>query len=785
MKKLEAITAKKFVSYEEATLRLRPGITVIHGSNLDRPESKSSNGAGKSLIVSLLPDIRYGSPPLPMKAKKSWKETFKKGTEQGIVIIDEHDNKFEITRTSTKLIVKKNGKDEAFRKKSDVEESVLEKLIPQNEEQFFTLNYLDTKRPPVLQYGTDAQRHHFIEKLYKLDIYNQLGEVVKKDWEKTQRLVQEIEVLDRQLSDKSRDIKGDPKDLKEKQEKLLRKSEKIRKRVSDLLASRQQCRTFITLAEGLDLNSGIEVLESKLKTLRRAKKEKQEARSLALGNNKKHEAFSSLQETRERLEKELEQYSDVVVDKTIQDRIREDTQSLDTLEENIRNNEEASNRIKKLKERVKEAESFDVDLKEKLKKQAEEHGTEKLGKQLTKERVLLKELRANLVDTKEHFEDHDDQNCPICATALDKETMAFIVDKKEKRIKEISAKIEILERMIEYVKNIETIQEYREQIKEEQKNITWKGLFSPDHLRKKIEENEALLGKMRKKVICKGKLKELPEAVDAPLTDLEPLDAELEKLEEKIERVTKTLDAQQSLNKLELPFRRVQEAQDKQETIDESLQQYQPLLDTVQEKLNRVSTDATRAETLSEEVGKLSESIKDLTLKTADHKIKAALRKAFGPRGIRKQRVAEIGAALETAFNDYAHQIFDFPIKFEIIITDTKFQILAHRNGGVSDVRKLSGAESRYFSLLTMLTLIQFAPSDMRLDTVILDEMESNLDSVFRKRYVEIFLPLLLTLCPKIIVVTPLLEKELFIPKSYVYVVEKKNNVSRLKKIRG
>ena len=73
----------------------------------------------------------------------------------------------------------------------------------------------------------------------------------------------------------------------------------------------------------------------------------------------------------------------------------------------------------------------------------------------------------------------------------------------------------------------------------------------------------------------------------------------------------------------------------------------------------------------------------------------------------------------------------------------------------MSDVRHLSGAESRAFSLLFMLSVLPLIPSNRRTNLCILDEFEAGLDEPTRNLLVSQYLPTLNQIVEHIIFITP------------------------------
>jgi len=83
-----------------------------------------------------------------------------------------------------------------------------------------------------------------------------------------------------------------------------------------------------------------------------------------------------------------------------------------------------------------------------------------------------------------------------------------------------------------------------------------------------------------------------------------------------------------------------------------------------------------------------------------------------------------------------------------------QIKILVHRPEGVSDVRKLSGAESILFTLILVMSQLMFVPKSRRLSLLVLDEPTAS----FSEGTIELFrklLPHLTQIIPSVLIVTP------------------------------
>jgi DNA repair exonuclease SbcCD ATPase subunit len=160
-----------------------------------------------------------------------------------------------------------------------------------------------------------------------------------------------------------------------------------------------------------------------------------------------------------------------------------------------------------------------------------------------------------------------------------------------------------------------------------------------------------------------------------------------------------------------------------------------------------------------------------------------ALSEAYGPRGIRVAAIKNLAQLYCNNLNRYASLVFRERYIFSIQIQNREFQLLVHRaKKHLSDVRYLSGAESRLFSLLSLLALLPLLPDNLRSNICILDEMEANLSRSSRELFVREFLPVLQKMVPNIFIITPLTAQDFYIPQAKNLRVVRQNGVSTITK---
>lgn len=133
------------------------------------------------------------------------------------------------------------------------------------------------------------------------------------------------------------------------------------------------------------------------------------------------------------------------------------------------------------------------------------------------------------------------------------------------------------------------------------------------------------------------------------------------------------------------------------------------------------------------------------------------LAQAYSKKGMPTLMIKTICSRLEDVINKYASYVFpeDYSFSFQL---DTQFSITVTRKYQgkevTSDVRKLSGAESKLFSILLLIGLLTFIPESRRTNLLILDEPDASMGQETVDLLLQ-FLKVLNKIVPNIIVITP------------------------------
>lgn len=175
-------------------------------------------------------------------------------------------------------------------------------------------------------------------------------------------------------------------------------------------------------------------------------------------------------------------------------------------------------------------------------------------------------------------------------------------------------------------------------------------------------------------------------------------------------------------------------------------------------ELSDLRVSWSKVQTTLEDIKELRVERKSLAEKAQDSEACSVLTEAFSPNGVRREMISDVCGLLNDHINSYASFAFSEDFKFEFEL-DTQFSITVTRRFGkkthVSDVRRLSGAEKRLFSLVLVPALISFLRPADRPSVLILDEPTATMGEDNKASFVRL-LPILNKVIPTIIVITPL-----------------------------
>lgn len=211
-------------------------------------------------------------------------------------------------------------------------------------------------------------------------------------------------------------------------------------------------------------------------------------------------------------------------------------------------------------------------------------------------------------------------------------------------------------------------------------------------------------------------------------------------------------------------------------------------LSSAQTEHSTRTKDLTRYGVYTEQIISLSKRLKELRHLHEQVPVLQALTEAYGRSGLRLDRLKTMASAFEQLVNDSIPLLLSpktnktLP-RFSVSVLDDGVNISFHRKGLTSDLSTLSGCEEKVWKLLSAYALIRLLPDRMRCDTMILDEMETNMRRDIRSMFARSFLPALVEAGIKVLVISPMDSSEFPVPFDRAYRVVPKSDVSTLLRV--
>lgn len=751
------------VYLEKAKLDLgRTGLTVVKGWNKNsRSKGKVRNGTGKSLMLSTLPNVLNSTSPAITVGKRSTgvkDSMFDKPTSRVEFQLRSGKHLYKITKSrkgkGLRYRVLKDGKDQKIPTTTKAE-AYVKRIFPLSEKEFYTYVYLNGNRPFPLQMGSSSDRMQFFSDLFHLEQYDKVRE--------------ELNARKRALRDHE-----------------IRAKEQ-RRQLSELLVERKDLGTddAATLRAKLgSVDKKLPVLEEKLASLN------------ALKNG--HETY-----------RHHPQWHDL--DKEISVK-----QHLESLQNRIDKLGKAQKLWDKYQAYVELAKSYEkksgkaTELVLKYGKGIEdvelvERSIAKYDRKIAEYRSMLKPLSVKADKPKE---------VPKAACALGKfpshdKYLAYI----DAEVDKIDELVGFYERAAELSASSGTCLLCEQKVK------------GSKHLHKKQKELEFRRGTLlsqRPRLVTAKAYTEYSTALKAYEKESERVGAERDALEQRISKLElgvgklrKALKGMQWLEAnpkpkwdKEIPSK---PKQDRDEYVKRSrslelllpvekvlrglgkiskaeVERVRTECTDVSSRISKLGIEKIKLEQVLERRSQLSKKIKSVkaSLLTIEQELEDAplldaLLELYSSKGKKLEVMKLFAKTLEQRMNDNAPLLFPEPMKFEFEPDATSFSIIVTRGIGkkakTSDVRFLSGAESRQFNLCIVLSMLPLIPARRRTNIIVLDEINANLSEAATDLFAQQFLPTLQQVVPHVIVITPL---DTSYPNAKTVTVVKEGHSSKL-----
>lgn len=720
--------------FKDTQFTFEKGLSVVYGLNRSGGKfSTNANGAGKSFLLSQLSEILFEQPVIGERQDKV-------KTGQRTLSLSVGGKPWVIRRQESKIEIKVEGRLKKFRTPTIAREW-LKRNLPWTPEEFGTFIYLDSRVPHPLVMGSSVERKRFFTSFFGLDTIDserKLFLASLAEISKTKAAYDELyaeykrstaDLLDREANDVLglRIDKGE-RALANLQAKNLALQE-VSRLVSFATASRDQILELRKACHNEDLTE-----ESFQECLTDAKwnlKHNSENLESALeweAYNRDNKAYREAIENLTPIGRKLlankakaktgsEHYVRSV---SVERQVREEADELEHAAASRPN-------------RVEQPEEAEIDLQ------------------------VLKKAYAHQLD---HAEKFGEGKCETCGQAVEIKDPKVI----QKRLQIVQGK---LNKWAAY-------NSYKEELK-----VYKRAKARFDELNEKGSQLLAQVAKFKPYHVAHKELQALPD---------KPQPFEGKKVESKV--------MQRMVNEDRARLQLLAFCRPHLETIIE-----------IQKLTNAQIDEASKAPAVQQKINEVQDKLAALK---AQHGMQATLRikarhtkarltqmkeeikhepalkillQAYSDKAMKRMAIQAISNRLMETVNKYARHVFPEDYQFEFRWDTSQLQLIVNRKYGKkvqpSDVRKLSGAESKLFTIVLILALLSFVPASKRSSMIVLDEPTANFSEETTLAFQEL-LPILNKMIPTIVVITPK-SKEVYEGASN-YTVVKSQGVSTIVK---
>jgi DNA repair exonuclease SbcCD ATPase subunit len=679
--------------FKKQSFDFSPGIKLILGKNQNSSEH-NSNAAGKSLFFSQLPELLLN---------EVLHGTSRDQTRQGTVRVSgtKGKNSYVIERTFSpreKISIFRNGEDMDIHELSKAR-SYIEKIVPYSPQEVNTFLYLDSQLPHPLITGDTSARKKFFTAFFRLEVIPFAKKTINaKIAELNAAKLLYTDLRERRADLKSKqDLSLDKK--KSRLDNLTAQAADLQSVMQDWINADAVRKRMHQYKDALDLLTelGIETQSGLEKTVRDYSKKLKEA-SRTIHRWEDYHEWKKTAPSRVAAEKSL----------------LEDFQC-STLEAAVA-------KLKSLQSLIKDSKAEVASLEDQI------NSADGKRSRLTSSLEDLEEDRTRLKADLTRLKEAKD-TCPTCGSAFDNKHAATELDRvRDKLVR---------------------IRELRQDTEEKLASLP-----QTKTLKETLERKLATLSKDKDNYSTLDQLVEEASTVSPDKPEVSEEEArvyyeEARKHLSVLERAPSALEAREDWLKLPKAIRKAST-----EDFQTKQTEYMKLVSAK----SQLEVEVSRADDINTELADVLEKLRPLRKRLADREALELLEGAFSRKGVESMLIRSICESLQEQVNKYSKLIFPEDYRFEFEL-ETQFSILVHRKYGkekyVSDVRKLSGAERKLFSLVLLVSLLTFVPKSRRTSLLILDEPTAAMGKENVANFVR-FLPILQKVIPTIVVITPL-----------------------------
>lgn len=818
---LNSINLKNIVTYKDQTFTFKPGVSVVRGENR----------AGKSLLFSSTANLLYFSHPL--SEKKDVKSIFgldntSSKNSLSSISLELEDR----TGSKTNITQKTHGQSVVYEISQDgidlecktvtASKEITERVFRQPEEVFYTGTYLTSYRNHPLLHGSYSQRYEFFEKMFSFEIFDFFQEIINNELKALERKAIELDNLKSQtinLIDKDRELI----ELTQQLAGVETKKARVDKDLTEAMVNKTK------LSRWIDLNTRVKeskiVLSKAIQNL-----------AIKIDTSNAFDDNIDLSPVENAIENTEIAYRDCLERDKLQNLLTVKTKELSKLESDLATSDiGASNKILILEDTLntlrKEEKILDekiINLKsstqgksreqwekiQNVSKEIEKQASMQFAKELENPVESLAKAAEKLAVVSYQKSDiekkiksiatiHKDEEETVCYTCQSRLTSSEIRKVLEGLYRELANNIdsekylnawsELGNKLVKsraFLKDVESFDAILTQC-DTLVDVTKQRTEITANIRSIDTEIKALTSKEEnRKLLSSYKLNKDTEIADLKkqLLPFEGITGEAEAERRAIDTAKAFVQSHKAYV-LENSRLKSFEVESGIQTSEEEAKTYLTSLDDTLQELNKTHTliqnsnNNTRIALgiLQKEIDTLksySKRIEELTKDLEKKVILDRMYQVFSSKGFRLEKISYFIQLFEQTLNKYSKYLFLEPFEFQIKIEKRDLLILAKRNEKVSDVRFLSGSESRCFQLLCLISILSLVPTSKRTNVVILDEMDAGMDTESTRMFYESFIPELKQIVPSVIIITPLGEQGFYFTPDYSYKVRKNNGTS-------
>jgi DNA repair exonuclease SbcCD ATPase subunit len=740
----KSLELQNILYFKKVKFLFKNGITVVRGLNKNNTSlPTNTNGVGKSLLFSCIPNVLYFTTPLAKKNDKksifntntsTIRFTFKKGS---VLWTIEQKSKGK----SIVYDILKDGDSIKPRTPSIAEDKISE-LLDISEDLFYTKDYVSIQRPHLFLRGTNIQRQDFFSEVFNLNHYDNVKTLLQAQVRELKHKKSKLEALEEhhaELVEKLKSLNW----TSEKENELSSLEEELKDLNTKYTA---QATTLTHKQAHLTLVKRINSLLNKLDG-------EQDYKKVKVKKLEYKKQLSCLQEYSE--------YSRAI-DRYIKD-TEELSKQLKQTKKKLQHLNKPKTSLEQLEEKIEKLKTKKVKLKldkielEKLRRSYEELDSSLSGNKPkhTEDELVVRINELNQIISLYNSLSNElvTNKCPLCQSKVNIKDLGKIYEEANSELPKRKKELKIV-KILSELKQLKLKAKKYKGCEEELESVVL-------NLNKLEKEHDELVEyqELENSVL---KLERLLQKVHQPkLVDKPESNFTEKELEKRISDCDKFLALLEELDELKKEELKIYKITSKEKILNKECNELEKSQNTLSKKINRLNETLPLLLSDQKQVSDVHESLDAITLKLdkmrselKDLPILEALIKAYSSKGLKVEVMKRIASLVEANLNLYSQLIFAENFKFSIQIEENSFAVNVNRKGIISDISKLSGAESSCFILLLLLSILPLIPRRKRTDTIVLDEVDAFMGPPLKKLYFTKFLPMLQTVVPKICVIT-------------------------------